>query len=84
MEQKDNNQDKKITVLETNYLNMSEQIKDLKKAVDLGFNDLKNEFRLIREENDKKYASKLTEKIVYGLVSLIVITVFGAILSQVV
>lgn len=84
MEAKDNNQDKKITVLETNYLNMSEQIKDLKKAVDLGFNDLKNEFRLIREENDKKYASKLTEKIVYGLVSLIVITVFGAILSQVV
>lgn len=80
----EDNQDKRITILETNYLNMSDKIDELKKTVDLGFKDLKNEFKLMREENEKKYASKLVEKIAYGLVSLIIITVAGALITGVI
>ena len=84
---KDNNQDKKILVLETNYKSMSEKIDDLKKSVDTGFNELKKEFKCIRAENEKKFVSQ--EKfepiriIVYGMVGLILITVFGYLLKTV-
>lgn len=80
----DNEQDLKINTLENNQLSMAEKLDDLKTTMVAGFKDIKQEFKTMREENDLKYASKLTEKIVYGLVSLIVITVFGAILSQVI
>ena len=80
----DNEQDIKINTLENNQTSMAEKLDDLKLTMVAGFKDIKQEFKTMREENDKKYASKLTEKIVYGLVSLIVITVFGAILSQVI
>jgi tetrahydromethanopterin S-methyltransferase subunit G len=85
MEEKDNTQDKKIIVLETNYKSMSEKIDDLKKAVETGFGELKKEFKCIREENERKYVSQ--EKfepirmIVYGMVGLILITVFGYLLK---
>jgi len=85
MEEKDNTQDKKIIVLETNYKSMSEKIDDLKKAVETGFGELKKEFKSIREENERKYVSQ--EKfepirmIVYGMVGLILITVFGYLLK---
>jgi len=80
--EKDNN--KSIAVLEANYENMSEQIKDLKLSVEHGFADLKAEFKCFRDEADKKYASKQTEKIVNGLVGLIVSTVILALIALVV
>jgi hypothetical protein len=71
--ERDNNQDIKITVLETNYKSMSGKIDDLKKSVDTGFAEMKEELKCMRQENDKRYASKLTELIVYGLVGLILV-----------
>ena len=92
---RDNSQDLKIKDLENNQQFMAEKIDDLKLTVVSGFSDIKRELKAqrdchaedlksIRIENEGKYASKLTETIVYGLVGLIVFTVFGAILTLVI
>lgn len=82
---KDNSKNNnKIAVLEANYDNMAEKIEDLKQAVEKGFSDLKSELKCYREEADKKYASKQTEKIVNGLVGLIVSAVILALIALVV
>lgn len=67
-------QDEKIILLENNYQHMTKQINSLELAVKEGFAELKEEFRSMREESDKKYASKLVEKIVYGLVGIVLTT----------
>jgi len=54
----------RMTKVETNMKNMGEDITEIKA-------DLK-EFILCA---DKKYASKLTEKVVYGLVGMVLIAV---------
>ena len=92
---RDNEQDLKIKDLENNQQFMAEKIDDLKSTVISGFSDIKKELKAQREchaedlksiriENEDKYASELTEKIVYGLVGLIVFTVFLAILTLVI
>ncbi len=55
--ERDHEQDNKIIVLETNYKTMSEKIDDLKSSVEKGFSELKNEFKCIRAENEKKFVS---------------------------
>lgn len=76
----ENQQDKQIAVLETNYKNMGEKIDKLEKAVVNGFNELKEEFKCFKQEADDKYASKLTEKIVYAMAGLILVSFFGVII----
>lgn len=74
--------DLKINTLENNYKSMSEKIDKLEGVVLDGFKDLKDEFKCWKDECDKKYASKLTEIIVYSMAGLILISVFGYIISQ--
>ena len=73
MDDKNTSQDIKINTLEVNYLNMSQQIDKLDEKVEKGFTEVLHEIKCYREESDNKYASKLTEKIVYGLVGLILV-----------
>ncbi len=79
--ERDKDQDLKINTLEQNYKSMSEKIDDLKNTVKNGFDDIKKEFKCFREEADKKYASKLTEQIVYGLVGLILVSVATGVIA---
>lgn len=74
--------DLKINTLENNYKSMSEKIDKLEGVVLEGFKDLKDEFKCWRDECDKKYASKLTEIIVYSMAGLILVSVFGYMISQ--
>lgn len=76
--------DIKINTLENNYKSMSEKIDDLKETVNAGFESIKEEFKCWKNECDKKYASKLTEIIVYSMAGLILITVFGYMIGQVI
>ena len=55
-------------------------VKHIKKEV----GDNKKELKDFIKIADKKYASKLTEKIVYGLVGIILLGVVGAIITGVV
>jgi uncharacterized protein YhaN len=73
----------RIATLEANNKSMSDKIDDIKKAVDEGFKDIKEEFKCFREEADKKYASKLTETIVYALVGIILVAVIGEVITLV-
>ena len=72
----DHEQDLKINTLENNYKSMTEKIDELKKLM----LEVKSEIKCFREDSDKKYASKLTEIIVYGLVGLILVYVFSNII----
>lgn len=74
--------DLKINTLENNYKSMSEKIDKLEGVVLEGFKDLKDEFKCWKDECDKKYASKLTEIIVYSMAGLILVSVFGWMISQ--
>lgn len=80
----DQQQDIKINSLEENHKFMAEKIDDLKETVIGGFNDIKKEFTCLKKESDEKYASKLTEQIVYGMVGLALVGVLGGILALVI
>lgn len=73
----DEQQDLKINTLENNQSSMSEKLDDLKKTMLAGFKDIKADFKAVRAESDKKYASKLTEKVVYSLVALGLVALFS-------
>lgn len=73
-----------IATLKEAQKNMAEKIDDLKQVVTAGFSDIKEEFMKFREEADKKYASKLTETIVYGLVGIILVAVVTALIALVI
>ena len=53
---------------------------NIEKKVDQGFEAIMKKF----EEMDERYASKLTEKIVYGLVSIILVAVSTALVYLVI
>ena len=59
---------------------MAEKIDDLKHTVTNGFNEVMDRF----DSLDEKYASKLTEKIVYALVGIVLTSVFGALIALVI
>lgn len=91
----DQEQDLKIKDLENNQSFMAEKLDDIKKTMVSGFDSIKKELKEQREchtrdlekikiENDNKYASKLTEKIVYTLVGFILLAVLGALMSGVI
>lgn len=77
-------QDAEIATLKEAQKNMAEKIDDLKVLVTAGFSDIKNEFTKYRDEADHKYASKLTEKIVYGLVGVILLSVAGSLIALII
>jgi len=75
----ENEQDIKINSLEINQQNMAEKIDDLKKTVITGFQDLKEDLTCFRNEADRKYASKTTETLVYGMVAIILTAFIGGV-----
>lgn len=78
-----NEQDLKIQKLQIDQSNMAEKFEDLKGTVINGFEKMEVKFDKFIEEADKKYASKLTEKIVYGLVGVVCLSVAGALVALV-
>ncbi|GAB1444167.1 hypothetical protein MASR2M39_30130 [Ignavibacteriales bacterium] len=72
--------DAEIATLKEAQKNMAEKIDDLNTTVNDGFDRVMNKF----DSLDDKFASKLTEKIVYGLVSLILFAVVTALVALVV
>lgn len=89
--EKDNKQDKAIAILENNYSHMTKQLEEIKS----GINDIKSEITCIRKEtaqaftdhikeSDERYASKLSEKIVYTLVGVLSMSVIVAIVGLVI
>ena len=77
-----------IELLKQSQKMTNDKIDNLKGVVVSGFKDLKLEISEIKNDmkemdvkNEHKYASKLTEKIVYGLVSLILVAVIGAVIT---
>jgi hypothetical protein len=69
----------RLTILETNYKHMTDELKELKEVVKDGFCDLKKQLEHHSKESDSKYASKLTEKIVYGLIGIVLTAIFIAV-----
>lgn len=55
-----------------------------RKGIDNGFQIHLDNINKFIDSADKKFASKLSEKITYGMVTIIVLTVLGAVLSGVV
>ncbi len=84
---KDNEQDKQILILETNYKTMADKIDKLEKSVIKGFSELKEEFKCIREENANRYVSKEkfepVRAIAYGFVGIVMTAVVVAIITLV-
>jgi len=66
----------RIAVLET-------KVDDLDKKVDEGFNNIEGKIDEIVCNMDKKYASKVTENIVFGMMGAIALSVLYYILKHV-
>lgn len=73
-------QDAEIATLKEAQKNMAEKLDDLKHTVTDGFKEVMDRF----DSLDEKYASKLTEKIVYALVGIVLTSVFGALITLVI
>lgn len=71
--------DIKINSLEINQKNMAEQISDLKDTVVNGFDKMEKKFESFICDADKKYASKITELLVYGMVAIILTSFIGGV-----
>ena len=70
----------RIATLEANHQNMSEQISDLKDTVINGFNKVEKKIESFVCDADKKYASKTTETLVYGMVALVLTAFIGGVI----
>jgi len=66
-----------LTVLKVNMQELRTDVKYITESLD----ELKVEFKGFSEKCDNKYASKVTEKIVYGLVGGILIYFLGIIFN---
>lgn len=66
-------QDLAINSLKDNQGFMAEKLKDLKDTMVDGFADIKKDFTCFKNDCNKNYASKLTEKIVYALVGIVLV-----------
>ena len=73
-----------IAVIKQEQKTMSQKIDDLKETVLDGFKDIKGEFSCLKKESDNKYASKLTETIVYALCGLILLGVATGVVALVI
>ena len=70
--------------LETDITYIKDGVDSLTKKFDTHIECSKQELADLKKENDQKYASKVTEKIVYGLVGAILLAVLAAILNLIV
>lgn len=80
----DQEQTTQIELLKQSQKSMSEKLDELKDLVIKGFAEIKIEMKETDERNEKKFASKLTEKIVYGMAGALLLTILGAIASLVI
>ena len=70
--------ERELGIMATEITIMKDDIKDMKIGMDKGFNDMKECFEAL----DKKYASKLTERIVYGLLAVITVALITALITK--
>ncbi len=84
----DQQQNLKIQKLENNYCSMAEKFDDLKQTVVKGFDDIRDDMKLIRDDNERRFVSKESfepiKSIVYGMVSVLLLAVIGAIATLVI
>ena len=80
----DHEQTTQIELLKQSQKSMSEKLDELKDLVVSGFADIKKEMKETDEKNEKKFASKLTEKIVYAMAGAMLLAVIGAVMSLVI
>jgi len=64
--------------------NVESQVEKLDHKVDERFDTLGEQLATFIKSADEKYASKLTERIVYGLVSLVLMAVVTALIALVI
>ena len=72
-------QETQIEVIKEQMKMNTQEHQEIKKMIC----DLRADFKTWVDEADKKFASKLTEKIVYGMIGAIVLSVLYYILKQV-
>ena len=73
-------QDIEIERLKNTQSFMAEKLDDLKDTVVNGFEKMEKRFEQFICDSDKKYASKPTEWIVYGLVSIVLTSFIGGLI----
>lgn len=73
-------ENERILALEINQCQMSEDIKEIKVEV----KELNTKFDMIIEKMEKRFASKRTEWVVKWIIWIILVTVFGSILSTII
>ena len=80
MKSNNNTVGERMARLETNIDYIKSGIDDLNNKLTKHIADEANDVACIRKESDEKYANKTVERIVYGMVGIILVTVLGAIL----
>lgn len=91
MDQKEQEQIIAIELLKNNQQILNEKMDAVRHELTIGFESVENKLYELRAEmkeidtrNEKKYASILVERIVYGMVGLIITTILIALLALVV
>ena len=78
------NDGERLAALEQSVCNVESQVEKLDAKVDERFDTLGEQLAIFIKSADEKYASKLTERIVYGLVSLVLMAVVTALIALVI
>jgi len=78
------NDGERLAALEQSVCNVESQVEKLDHKVDERFDTLGEQLATFIKSADEKYASKLTERIVYGLVSLVLMAVVTALIALVI
>lgn len=78
------NDGERLAALEQSVCNVESQVEKLDHKVDERFDTLGEQLAAFIKSADEKYASKLTETIVYGFVSLVLVSIAAALIALVV
>ena len=78
------NDGERLAALEQSVCNVESQVEKLDHKVDERFDTLGEQLATFIKSADEKYASKLTETIVYGFVSLVLVSIATALIALVV
>ena len=70
----------RIMSLEVNSKNMAEKLEKIEIKVD----HLNDKFDVLLDKMEKKFASKWTERVIKGMVGLVLLSVFWAVIHQVI
>lgn len=79
----DQEQTTQIELLKQAQKTMSEKLDELKTLVVKGFDDIAEKMEKTDEKNEKKFASKFTEKVVYGMAGVMLLAILKAIIDLV-